>query len=71
MHYCISEHSYRTIDAYLADLRDVAATCYANKGDHSKDTEGMAGIYGMAGTMPGMVVKDLLKGYLDVLYTVE
>ena len=34
--------------------------------------EGMAGIYGMAGSLPDRtIVTDLLSNYMDVLYMVE
>lgn len=39
---------------------------------HPQAKEGMAGIYGMAGSLPDRtIVTELLSSYMDVLYMVE
>lgn len=68
IHFCVSETSELIVDEYLKDVRECAAIC---RDDPGKVGEGMAGIYGMAGSMPdrGMVA-DILGSYMDVLYKV-
>lgn len=54
-------------ERFVTDLRE--AVTYVK--EHPEGSEGMAPVYGMAANMPLKgVVRDLLKGYLDLLYKV-
>ena len=53
-------------DRFLADLADSVAEVRSNPGVST----GMAPVYGMAATLPAEVVRQVLTGYLDLLFEV-
>jgi glutamate/tyrosine decarboxylase-like PLP-dependent enzyme len=53
-------------DRFLGDLADSVQEVRSNPGVSS----GMAPVYGMAHTLPAQVVRQLLTGYLDMLFEV-
>jgi hypothetical protein len=53
-------------DRFLGDLADSVREVRSNPGVSS----GMAPVYGMAHTLPAQVVRQLLTGYLDMLFEV-
>ncbi len=53
-------------DRFLADLAESVRQVRSNPGVST----GMAPVYGMAATLPAEVVRQLLAGYLDMLYEV-
>ena len=65
VHWCIGEREKSCAADFLKDLEEavkIARTTPLKEGS-------MAGIYGMAATVPDRsVVSDILMGYLDTLY---
>jgi sphinganine-1-phosphate aldolase len=53
-------------DRFLSDLRESVAEVRASPGVRT----GLAPVYGMAAALPGELVRDLLSGYLDVMFEV-
>ena len=66
-HICVTNKTSDSVDKYLADLRAAALKC---RDTPAQVKDGLAGIYGQAAIVPDRsVVGNILKGYLDVLYT--
>ena len=64
---CVTSKTCDSADKYLQDLRAAALKC---RDTPAQVKDGLAGIYGQAAIVPDRsVVGDILKGYLDVLYT--
>jgi len=70
LHLCVTlRHTQPGLaERFLADLRAAAEFVKANP---AAPRQGMAPVYGLAGTLPLRgVVSDMLKRYIDVLYKV-
>ena len=66
-HICVTSKTCDSTDKYLQDLRAAALKC---RDTPAQVKDGLAGIYGQAAIVPDRsVVGNILKGYLDVLYT--
>lgn len=68
LHWAIGERQVGLEEAMARDLAECIAAC---KRHPERAKTGMAGIYGMAGSLPDRtIVDDLLTGYMDVLLKV-
>ena len=68
VHICVTLRHADHIEDVLKALRECTATVRDNPGPAPKD--GTAPIYGMASSLPGGPVKDLLRAYTDVVLKV-
>ncbi|KNC56399.1 pyridoxal-dependent decarboxylase [Thecamonas trahens ATCC 50062] len=65
VHWMIGGRQTDLVEPMLADLRESVAEARAHP---ERASEGMAGIYGMAGTIPDRtVVDELLTGFMDII----
>jgi sphinganine-1-phosphate aldolase len=67
-HICVGERTGAIAEAWLSDLAACAAECMEAPGAVS---DGLGGIYGMAGSLPDGEVTTIMKSYLDTLYKVK
>merc|ERR1712176_1547236 len=68
MQLCYGEQHYHVIDDWLKDLRECALYVFQNPG---QKIEGDAAVYGAAKMLPGEVLDDIMKSYIEVKMTVK